>query len=62
MKIAFRIYDADNDQTIGKEEIRVVLKNIPRQTESNYGISVGKNQEVHNSRLDLLDLKQEDDA
>jgi Ca2+-binding EF-hand superfamily protein len=62
MKIAFRIYDADNDQTIGKEEIRIVLKNIPRQTESNYGISVGKNQEVHNSRLDLLDLKQEDDA
>ena len=30
MKIAFRVYDADNDQTISKEEIRIILKNIPR--------------------------------
>jgi Ca2+-binding EF-hand superfamily protein len=30
MYIAFRIYDADNDQSICKEEIRIVLKNIPR--------------------------------
>ena len=62
MKIAFRIYDADNDQTISIEEIRIILKNIPRQSDSNYGISMGKNQEANSSRMELLDLKIEDDT
>ena len=30
MHIAFRIYDADNDESICIEEIRIILKNIPR--------------------------------
>ena len=41
MLIAFRIYDADNNQSICKEEIRIILKNIPRQANSRYGISAG---------------------
>ena len=57
MKIAFRIYDADNDQSISKEEIRIVLKHIPRQTVSSYGVSICNNQEVNISRQELLTVK-----
>jgi Ca2+-binding EF-hand superfamily protein len=60
MHVAFRIYDADNDQSICKEEIRIVLKNIPRQASSRYGMSAGKNQDVNVSRVQLLNMKKED--
>ena len=62
MYIAFRIYDADNDQSICKEEIKIILKNIPRQVNSEYGISKDSYQEVNLSRGILLQRKLEDDA
>lgn len=62
MHIAFRIYDADNDQSICKEEIRIVLKNIPRQANSRYGMSAGKNQDVNISKSELLSMKKEDNS
>jgi Ca2+-binding EF-hand superfamily protein len=49
MHIAFRIYDADNDETISKDEIKIVLKNIPRQSDARYGLSQGKDLDVNMS-------------
>lgn len=32
MLIAFRCYDVDDDQSISKDEVEVIMKNIPLQS------------------------------
>jgi Ca2+-binding EF-hand superfamily protein len=59
MLIAFKCYDVDNDQTISKEEVEVVLKNIPMNIEGRYGNSFAKDHS-NLSRVDYLNQKSED--
>jgi Ca2+-binding EF-hand superfamily protein len=42
MLIAFRCYDEDNDQCISKDEVRVILKNVPLTIDGRYGNSFAK--------------------
>lgn len=39
MLIAFRCYDADNDEQIAKDEVQLILRNIPMAYERKYGSS-----------------------
>ena len=39
MLIAFKCYDVDSDESISKEEVRVVLRNIPLTIGGRFGIS-----------------------
>lgn len=59
MLIAFKCYDVDSDECVSKEEVRVVLRNIPLTIGGRFGISFLKDHQ-RLSRIDYLNLKNDD--
>ena len=59
MLIAFRCYDADNDEQIAQEEVQLVLRNIPMKYERKYGASFPSMNHYH-SRAQFSTDKYED--
>jgi len=39
MYIAFKCYDVNNDQSIDRDEVSIMMKNIPVCNENRYGTS-----------------------
>ena len=59
MLIAFRCYDVDDDQNISETEVKLVLRNIPRQNQGRYGESFYM-ESTHLTRVQKMDAKLTD--